>query len=230
MVGAPREKMEHPASPSSKNPTERLQELERRTSTLEQRREERARTLAELEAELATLNEEAETLDKTERLLQAVSARLLGQSTETVDKLVTAGLRLVFYDLDLTFKTTVDKFRGKTSVRFELFEGGRTAPLTESYGGGVLCVIGVLLRATTIILLKKRRILFLDESLSHLSEQYHEKASELLRKLCDQLHFNILLTTHADSLAEHAHQHLRAKRTIEGTTFEKQGTKDPITP
>jgi len=200
---------------------DRLNNLDRDLASSERLLQEREKDLQDLESEVEALHNEAELLDKVEKVLQAVSSHVLGQSTDTIDKLVTSGLKVVFFDQKLEFKTVVDKFRGKTSIRFELYENGKTAPLMESFGGGVVVLIGVLLRVVTIIVLGQRRILLLDESLSHLSEQYHETASTLLKKLCKELGFTIVMVTHQASFATHADLHYEAVPGKTGTEFKK---------
>lgn len=204
----------------------KLSDFGKEISGLERLQRERKDKLDFLSKEVDVLAMEVDLLDKVEQVLHAVSTKVLGQSITTIDKLVTAGLKVVFFDQRLEFRTVVDKYRGKTSIRFELYEDGHTAPLTESYGGGVLVLIGVLLRVVTIITLKQRRVLFLDESLAHLSSQYHETASELLQKLCNELGFTVLMVTHQEGFVQNATRHYRAKRLQSGTAFEEV-TKSP---
>lgn len=183
---------------------------------------ERADRVQKLTNEINELVEEANLLEKVEGTLNLVSTRVLGQSTSTIDQLVTKGLRAVFYDQKLEFRTEITKMRGKTSILFELMEDGESAPLMDSYGGGVLCMIGVLLRVVTIIVLGQRRILLLDESLAHLSSQYVPQASSLLNKICDDLDFTILMVTHEPSFADYAAKHYEAQGTKDGTIFIEQ--------
>lgn len=199
----------------------RIQSLDLEVTALERSRQTFQKDLSDLERQISHLMKESDLLSKVEQTLQSVSAKVLGQSTKTIDKLVTAGLKIVFHDQNLEFRTQVDKYRGKTSIKFELFEDGKTAPLMESFGGGPIVLIGVLLRVVTIVVLGQRRILFLDESLSHLSEQYHEQASALLKKLCKELGFTILMVTHQSGFVQHADVHYAAKRTAAGTVFER---------
>lgn len=200
--------------------SDRLANADRTLTAAEHLRDERAREVKRLDKEVVTLQESVELLDKVEQTLQAVSSRILGKSTDVIDKLVTAGLKAVFYDQKLEFKTVVDKYRGKTSIKFELYDNGQTAPLMSAFGGGVVVVVGVLLRIVTIIVLGQRRLLFLDESLAHLSEEYHENASALLKKLCEKEGFTILMVSHQEGFVQHADKHYRAKKGKDGTTFE----------
>ena len=162
------------------------------------------RTLTALDNEVKELSENIELLTKVERTLLHISTKVLGQSTKNIDKLVTVGLRLVFNDQNLEFTTNTEKYRGKTAIKFQLLENGRSAPLMDAYGGGVLVIVGVLLRTFTTMSLGMRRILFLDETLAHLSEQYIDNASRLLKKLCDELDFTIVMVTHQPEFAAHA--------------------------
>ena len=115
--------------------------------------------------EFEELTKEVGIISETESLLHVISTQILGESTSTIDKLVTAGLQLVFEDQNLTLETEMLPSRGKTAIRFKLAENNETAPIKDSYGGGVLALVGVLLRVTTILVLDLKRFLVLDESL-----------------------------------------------------------------
>lgn len=180
----------------------------------------RLKEKAVLEQELTKLYNSADILEKVDQALLQISTKVLKQSTETIDKLVTVGLKSVFNDQVLEFSSTTEKSRGKTAVKFRLTEGGKTFPLTDSFGGGVLAVTGVLLRATTIMVLNLKKVMILDETLANVSEGYIENASKLLKGLCSELGFTILMVTHQAEFASHADRHYQAKRKEEHVTFE----------
>lgn len=200
---------------------QKLRELDHRVTVLEARYEDRVKNLASLEQEVLALTEQAELLTKTEQVLLHISTQLLGQSTKTIDKLVTAGLRLVFDDQNLEFRTVTDKMRGKTAIRFQLLDNGRSTPIMDSYGGGVLVVAGILLRVVTITALNLRRVLFLDESLAMVSSQYLDNTSRLLRKMADELDFKVVLVTHQEELAAHATVRYRVEPKGDSAIFVK---------
>jgi hypothetical protein len=204
--------------------TDSLDEFDRRLVVLHTIFDQRSSQVDSLTTELDKLDGQRDLLARVDQTLLLISTQVLGQSTDQIDKLVTSGLRLVFEDQDLDFKTHVEKFRGKTSIRFELLHNGVTAPMMDAFGGGVLSVAGVLLRIVTIMALGLKRQVFLDETLSHLSEQYIQNASRLLRKLADELDFTIVLVTHADGYADHADKHYIARAGQTGTKFELQAT------
>lgn len=198
----------------------RLADLDRRMTGLQALRDERARQLKAIESQVRHLITETELTEQVESVLIQVSQKVLAESTESIDQLLTTGIRLVFDDQNLTFKTSVDRYRGKTAICFHLLENGQEAPIMEGYGGGVIAIVGVLLRVITIVTLKLRRVLFLDETLSHLADVYVPNASKLLKKIATELDFTILMVTHNQLFADQATAHFRAKRTASGTIFE----------
>lgn len=201
---------------------DRLRELDKRIEVVEARRKERRDNLDRLRDEVQLLSREELLLGKVETTLQHVGSKILGQSTNNIDQLVTRGLRAVFEDQQLEFRTKVERFRGKTAVQFELRENGYAAPLMDAYGGGVLAVAGLLLRVVTIITLDLRRFILADETLAHLSEQYQPNASKLLNRLCGDLKFKILMVSHQPAFAEYANRHYTATATKAGGTIFKE--------
>lgn len=191
--------------------TDQLLSLERVLAVSESTYSNRADALAILTSECLALTGEIDLVTKVNQALLFISNKVLAQSTDVIDRLVTLGLKSVFDDLSLEFKTSVDKLRGRTALRFELWQDGHTVPLTDSYGGGVLSVVGVLLRVVTIIVLKLNRILLLDESLSFLhSPRYIASAGVMLKRLAKDLNFTILMVTDDGRFAENADVHYTA--------------------
>lgn len=198
---------------------ERLDLYDRSITASEALLKERKKKLRDLEKELDDLKSEKDLLTMVDTTLSTISSKLLGKSLKVVDKLVTTGLRITFDDLNLEFKTTVEKSRGKTAVKFDLLQNGISRPIKDSYGGGVIVILGVLLRIITIISLNSRRVLLLDESLSHLASAYIPNASRLMKKLCEELKFDILMVTHQTEFAAEADIHYEARPGKDGTEF-----------
>lgn len=205
--------------PPKKSTAARLRDAENLFTTLKTQDTERRRRLHKLEMECKELSERVTNIAKSEQVLMLMSQEILGKSTATIDDLLTNGLRAVFNDQSLTFKTTIDKYRGRTAVKFQLLENGYSKPLMESYGGGPLAMAALLLRIATIILLDMRRVLFLDETLAHLSEAYHANASKLLKSLCRELDFQIVMITHQPAFAEYADNHYEVTPSHAGPIF-----------
>jgi len=199
----------------------KFRELEVRFIAREERYKERLREKGNLEKEIEFLIKEVEILEKTSLALQSVSTKIVGNSVLMVDKLVTAGLKVVFDDFRFEFKTEVDRARGRTSARLNLYEDGNTFSLVDSFGGGVLCIVGLLMRVTVILALDMKRVLLLDETLAHLPEKYHENASKLLKKLSKELNFTIIMVSHQPAFAQHADKHYTAEIKGGTTRFEE---------
>jgi len=89
----------------------------------------------------------------------------------------------------------------------------------ETFGGGKVNVIALLLRVVMIKRFKKAKCLVLDESFANLSAEYLPKVSEMLRSLCDDYGYSILMITHQEQLATSAHTIYRAAQSEAGPTL-----------
>lgn len=199
----------------------KLETLHREISVEGALREEKVKALQALAGQVSELEAEGALLTRVDEVLLLISSKILGESVETLDKLLEAGLNLVFHDQRLSFETQVDRARGKTAVNFHLTVDGIKAPIMDSFGGGVLVVAGILLRVVTIMILGLRRELLLDESLSDLHAQYVPAASKLLKKLAKELGFTVLVVTHDPGLAAEADTHYEARPGRAGTEFHR---------
>lgn len=199
----------------------RLSQLEKILSRFEIQKEQQIKSLENLSREMTRLGNEIFLNEASEKVISQISQRILGSSTSNLDKLITSGLRIVLPDQNLEFKTEITTYRKKTAIEFKLIQDGKVVPLLDSYGGGVLVLIGVLLRVMVIILLDMRRILLLDETLMHLASKYIPDASKLMKKLCDKLGFTILMITHQPDYATYADNHFEARPSVDGVKFVK---------
>lgn len=176
--------------------------------------------LKELEGREDELVRSRELLRKCETLFTQLVVKVTEQSLERFTSLVTRGIQYVFSDPSLVFSATVEKFRGKTAVKFSM---GEDVPILQSYGGGLVTVISVLVRVYVIMSIEGRRVLFLDESLSHLSRDYVPRISKLLRKLSEELGFKILMISQDPTFTSECTSHYEAVRKQDkGTVFEKR--------
>lgn len=145
-----------------------------------------------------------------------------------IETLVTHGLRTVF-DEDMAFKLTPGHERGQATIRFTIVtpEAGET-DLAEARGGGLVSIVGFLLRLTLIVLDPSgaRRFLMLDETFGMLSEQYQEPMSRLLRQLVDEAGLQVVLVTHQDEIAAHADLVYRFEHDGKQTVVRRLGEGD----
>lgn len=74
----------------------------------------------------------------------------------------------------------------------------------DTFGGGLMALISTLLRIVIHILTKRASFMILDESLNHLSANYHYKLSELFKVLSKRYNISIILITHQHNFIENA--------------------------
>jgi len=168
-----------------------------------------------LQKQESSLREEIDSLAKEDLLLEKVAElfkflinKYVYEYAESFSRIITEGLRAIYFDQEITFDIEVDQKRGKICVNFVLEQNGvREHPL-EGFGGGVSSIVSILLRLLVILKADLARYLILDESLAALSDNYVEGCGEFLRKLCKDMGVNVLLITHNQDfvdLADHAY-------------------------
>lgn len=153
-----------------------------------------------LQTEISNLDSRIETLNEAIAVLQSVADRRQTQLQDTIQSLVTEGLRAVFGQ-DYEFKI-VPSTKGKLAsldfyIRSRMGEGWIETPITDSRGGGVAAVAGFLLRVVVLLLQKDiRKTLFLDEVFGMVSASAEQALVGFVRELVDRLDFQVVLVTH----------------------------------
>lgn len=156
------------------------------------------RQIKELEDEKAQLVKAVGLID---RCIQIISANGIGK----IESIVSDGLRRVFNDPTLTL--VVEK---KSQARGNVYrllvqkDGGEPYDPMNSYGGGVVNVIALLLRLILIKRFKLAKLIVLDEQFNNVSTDYLPTVSALLKTLTDKHGYTILAVTHQPILADAA--------------------------
>jgi len=150
-----------------------------------------------LEREISSLEEEISLLDKVSLLYKHLIDTQLDKKKEKIEKLVTFGLKTVFPDQNLKFHINLDqKYNGIYTTFTTEKVGEAIGNVLDSFGGGLVNVESFLLRIITLFQANLSPFFFLDESFSHLSEEYVPNCGELLKKLCQDLGITVFLITH----------------------------------
>lgn len=158
-----------------------------------------------LEKEIANLEDEVELLNKVTILYKHLIDTQLDKKKEKIEKLVTYGLRTVFPDQDLKFHINLEPKYNGISTTFDTEKVGEAkGNVLDSFGGGLVNVESFLLRIITLFQAKLSPFFFLDESFSHLSEEYVPNCGELLKKLCQDLGITVFLITHQNMMLNSA--------------------------
>lgn len=173
-----------------------------------------ARTLALRAREVATerdeLREKVDLYEQVAALLNRIGEERQSQAQRQIEALVTQGLVTIFGN-GLSFHLVETITAKRAQVDFivrSTFKDGRTVdtPVLEARGGGLAAVVGFLLRLVVVLLDRTRssRVLFLDESFSHVSDEYLDRVAEFLREVVDKADIQLVLVTHQSVLAERA--------------------------
>lgn len=171
--------------------------LDRKQGAFDQLKELQKRQKVRVDELTAESNSAAQAHD----LLQQMADRERDALQARIETLVTYGLQSVFGE-GYSFHLEQAVSRGVVTYDFKLQLDGRTTSLVEAHGGGVLAVVGYLLRVVHTILSGSRRLLLLDETFAHVSRAHLPAVVELVRVLSDKLGFQHVVITHADEFEE----------------------------
>lgn len=141
--------------------------------------------------------------DKAQQVLQHVAREIQEQAHAQISAVVSMCLEAIFDD-PYQFEIVFEKKRGKTEATLTLLRDGNRLDPMSATGGGVKDTISMALRLARIAMQspQRRRVLFLDEPWSSLKpiELYGPRICELMERLTSELDFQIIQTTHIDSL------------------------------
>ncbi len=164
-----------------------------------------SQTIVRLGGRIKQLEDEKAQLVKAngiiDRCIQIISANGIGK----IESVVSDGLRRVFDDPTLTL--VVEKkaqARGNVYRLLVSKDGGEPYDPMNSYGGGVVNVMGILLRLILIKRFKLAKLIVLDEQFNNVSSDYLPTVSALLKTLTDRYGYTILAVTHQPILADAA--------------------------
>lgn len=158
--------------------------------------------------EVEALTLRIDKVSKVGELLRALMDKLVLDQVKTIEGVVTEGLRAIFPDLALAFEAEVGTKYNKIAIDFFIKQGAdetaiRGSPM-ENFGGGPTSVSSLVLRLLALLRLKRFPVLFLDETLAAVSDEYIDDAGRFLRKFAASTGVDILLVTHKSAFLEHA--------------------------
>lgn len=164
----------------------------------------------EIQSEIGSLSEEITEYERITHLFNSLGEERQIKAQRTIEELVTRGLQTIFDDT-LSFHI-MQSVKGRSSiveflVRTTLPESVVETPVMDARGGGLAATVGFLLRVVVMLLskgAKQENILVLDESFSHVSDEYLPAVGEFLREIVDRTGIQIILVTHQPMLTEGA--------------------------
>ncbi len=168
---------------------------------------------------LTQLEKEKDILQKVEKVLKHLIDRLAKDDLSRMDKLVTYGLKTVFPDRNIRFRSQLDERGKKITVSLQtLYNDNVVDPSSKS---SIQVIESFILRLICVLKLKRAPFLLLDEAFSALHADYIPNVSELINELATKLKMDILLVTQNPNLSEAAQNTYRISTRNTETRVEK---------
>ena len=188
--------------------SQRVRALSQRASHVTALRDQAKEDLEARCLEIDQLSLRIDVLVKVGELFRALMDKLVMSHVRSVEAVITEGFRAIFFDQTLTFEAEIATRYNRICVDFFIKqERGkyvvRGRPL-ENFGGGPATIASLVLRMLVLMKLKRKTVLFLDETLSAISAEYIDQTSLFLRKLAASTGTPILLVTQQRDFAEKA--------------------------
>lgn len=171
--------------------------IERRQGQIDQIKKQMVNLKRELDAEKKYLVH----VEQAQVIVKEAAKRTQEQVAWAIADIATKALQAIFhesYELIVRFENR----RGKMECDILLSKHGEEIdPMTAS-GGGVVDVLSLSLRVAVWAICKDRHPTFLlDEPMTHLARQQHQKAASMFRELVDNMGMQVLMVTHSEDLA-----------------------------
>ena len=144
--------------------------------------------------------------ERVSLLFQSISEQQQAVLIEKIERLVSLGLWAVFEE-DMAFIIRMQSKADQMNASFRLRDStGLETDIMTAKGGGVAVLVGVLLQIVMLALMRSRlaQVLFLDESFSHVSDEYIPKVAALMHTMATKLGLQIVLVTHQPEFQEDA--------------------------
>jgi DNA repair exonuclease SbcCD ATPase subunit len=161
-----------------------------------------------LSTEVATLETNVDKYEKATKVIAALVDKMVQKDLQDIDNLVNYGLKIVFPDRDLLFKSSMVMVGNKMQVDFTTYDTGDE--VSDDAHGSVSVIESLLLRIICMMKTKTGKMLLLDETFGALDSDYIQALGNLLRTLSEKTKTDILLVTFNGMLSD-AHTLLRAK-------------------
>ena len=183
---------------------QRLFDLTVEARVLKTRQDETLKTKTDSQARMSFLKNRITNLHVARKVLQEIVERVGKENLVKIENFVNQALGVIFTDLQLTFKIEQDVKRGNNTYSFAIYEGQVTGCL-NSFGGGVVAIISVILKLLFNLITKRFPLLVLDETLIFLhSKEYMRNTSKFLSDFSRQFCVPVVMVTQVDSFAEQA--------------------------
>jgi DNA repair exonuclease SbcCD ATPase subunit len=157
-------------------------------------------SLKKAEMELKELQEDTKINKQLNELLSNYISYTVQSKTDFIKQITNKAINYVIPESNLSFDIESTTKNNNIMFKSVIYVNGVAGDI-NTYGGGVIAMVSFMLRVSFIIMSGRPKYLFLDESLNHLSKQYQDKMSQLIKYICDEYGFTILLVTHQEAFS-----------------------------
>jgi len=183
---------------------ERLKTVRSKADRLQANRDRVTGELSSKIQELTRLSDRQEVLTKVLELYRVLMDKMVLNQVNAIESVVSEGLKAIFHDQELSFKLELAHKYNKISAEPYVCQGEIKGHPLDSFGGGPASIVSLILRVLVLLRLKRYKVLFLDETLAAVSDDYIEATGMFLRRLAESSKLPILLVTHKQAFLEHA--------------------------
>jgi DNA repair exonuclease SbcCD ATPase subunit len=179
-----------------------LDDIKEKYTKLKGSQEHLSTALANQKRSLTITNVKIKDLEEVLSIWIEVGKKIHSQTTKKIEAIVTTAIRSIF-EKNYTFKLSFQEKRGTiTCTPLVIVDDEEFSP-KDSMGGGILDIIGFVLRITlqSIQNPRTRNVFILDEPFKFCGD-LTLKAALMLKNLSKKLKFQVLLVTHNVELKE----------------------------
>lgn len=189
--------------------SDRFEKLRHSSIRLESYRDLLKNQYSDLESSEEKAKYSAELHQKCVEIFKRWLEDALDKNVHAMAELATSGLRHIISDQKLTFKVKQEMKYNRLSMRFVLEQERNDGVIIEgdpinSYGGGAVVIISLILRLAVMARMKMANLLLLDESMVALANAYVPACASFMRQLSEQTGINILMVTHNPEFLSYA--------------------------
>lgn len=189
-----------------------LNQLEKKLEQLKGKQREKRENLAGYTKRLSLSKKEKIRWERARELLKEIGLKTQQQLQFHISNLTSMAMEAVFddpYEVKIEFVPRRNKT--ECDITFVRKDSERDPMEQTGFGAADICGFALRIAALCIQKEKSRPILVLDEPFKHLSLNYHNAASAMVKEVSDKLGIQIIMVSHSELMASHADKMFKIK-------------------
>ena len=154
-------------------------------------------------ADIESLDKEIEDNEKQKSIARKAAKLVQDNLASKLSGIVSRALSTVFEE-DIKFVVNFVERRGVSECDLFLRIGDYDYDILNEHGGGVADVCSLCLQMAFIMMSDVNRVLIIDEPARHMNEVSEERFICVLRELCKELNFTVIMVTHSQAFVDGA--------------------------